>query len=102
MSDRETRLRALADTLADRPDVTGAWTAKHFSDRLFVVEVDPDGSLPEEVRERLHDADLREANEVYDVDGAADADFAGALDDGRRYRFVDVRERGELRSYVVE
>lgn len=101
MSDRAERLRALAVDLVGRADVTDAWTAKHFSDRLFVVEVAPETSLPDEVRERLHKHDLREANEVYDVD-ASDADYAGPLSDGRRYRFVDVRSRGELQSYVVD
>lgn len=101
MSDRADVLGALADELAGRSDVSGAWTAKHFSDRLFVVEVSPDSSLPDEVRERLHDHDLREANEVYDVD-ATDADYAGPLSDGRRYRFVDITARGDLQSYVVD
>ncbi|MFC7194531.1 hypothetical protein ACFQL4_07485 [Halosimplex aquaticum] len=54
------------------------------------------------MRATLHDHDLREANEVYEVDGADDADYAGDLADGRRYRFVDVRSRGEMQSYVVE
>ncbi|MFB6087178.1 MAG: hypothetical protein ABEJ85_01555, partial [Haloarculaceae archaeon] len=83
-------------------DVRDAWTAKSFSDRLFVVEVPPDGRLPEDVRETLRDNDLRGADDVYDVDGAADAAFAGELDDCRRYRFVDQRERGSLQSYVVD
>lgn len=101
MTERSGALRSLAAGLAERDDVTDAWTAKSFTDRLFVVEVGPDAKLPDEVRSRLHDHDLREANDVYGVD-AADADFAGRLADGRRYRFVDVRERGELQSYVVE
>jgi len=101
MTERGDRLRDLADRVADRDDVTDAWTAKSFTDRLLVVEVRPDAALPASVRIRLHDHGFREANEVYDVD-AVDADFAGRLADGRRYRFVDVRERGELQSYVVE
>jgi len=101
MSERGERLRGLADRLGDREGVTDAWTAKSFTDRLFVVEVPSEGSLPDGVRETLHDHDLREANDVYEM-GAADADFAGNLADGRRYRFVDVHERGELQSYVVE
>jgi len=101
MCDRAGELGALAAELCNRPDVLDAWTAKHFTDRLFVVEVDPAARLPPGVRDRLHDHDLREANEVYDL-GAADADFAGTLADGRRYRFVDVRERGQLQSYVVD
>jgi hypothetical protein len=101
MTDRAAALRSLADRLPEEDGITDAWTAKSFTDRLFVVEVPTEGELPDEVRRRLHDHDLREANEVYGVD-APDADFAGRLADGRRYRFVDVRERGELQSYVVE
>lgn len=102
MNDRADALRDLADRFAERERVRDAWTAKSFTDRLFVVEVAPDARLPDAVRARLHDHDLREANEVYDVAGAADADFAGELADSRRYRFVDVRSRGDLQSYVVE
>jgi hypothetical protein len=40
-------------------------------------------------------------NEVYDVSGA-DGAFAGELDRGDRYQFVDVRTRGQLQSYAVE
>ena len=100
MSDRGASVRTLADDLSEHPDVSDAWTAKHFSDRLLVVEVAPDERLPAPVRTRLHERGLREANEVYDVD-AVDADFAGELTDCRRYRFVDVREREQLQSYVV-
>jgi hypothetical protein len=63
VNDRERRSRRLAEEVCERPDVTDAWTAKHFSDRLFVVEVSPDERLPEGVRERLHEHDHREANE---------------------------------------
>jgi len=102
MSDRAAALSALADRLAEGDGVTDAWTAKSFTDRLFVVEVPSDWSLPETVRETLHDNGLREADDVYDIDGAEGADFAGDLADGRRYRFVDVESRGEMQSYVVE
>ena len=102
VTDRATDLREFAGRLVECDGVVDAWTAKSFTDRLFVVEVPPGGGLPDGVRERLHARDLREASEVYDVPGAADADFAGDLADGRRYRFVDVRERGQLQSYVVE
>ncbi|MFC7139134.1 hypothetical protein ACFQMA_04685 [Halosimplex aquaticum] len=102
MSERAAALSALADRLGERETVTDAWTAKSFTDRLFVVEVAEGESLPDTVRATLHDHDLREANEVYEVDGADDADYAGDLADGRRYRFVDVRSRGEMQSYVVE
>jgi len=102
MSDRAAALSALADRLVDREGVADAWTAKSFTDRLFVVEVPSDGRLPDAVRETLHDRDLREADEVYGMEGTDDADFAGDLTGGRRYRFVDVRSRGEMQSYVVE
>jgi len=102
MSDRAATLSALADRLADRDGITDAWTAKSFTDRLFVVEVPSGGSFPDGVRETLHDNGLREADDVYDIDGAEGADFAGDLADGRRYRFVDVESRGEMQSYVVD
>ncbi|WP_415381377.1 hypothetical protein [Halosimplex sp. TS25] len=102
MDGRAAELSALADRLCEREGVRDAWTAKSFTDRLFIVEVPEAGSLPDGVRASLHDSDLREANEVYGVGGVADADYAGDLSDGRRYRFVDVRSRGEMQSYVVE
>jgi len=102
MSERRAELTTLAERLTDDEAVTDAWTAKSFTDRLFVVEVPSDGRLPETIRSVLHEHGLREANEVYDVSGAADADFAGELADARRYRFVDVQSRGEMQSYVVE
>ena len=102
MTERSAELSALADRLTDDGAVTDAWTAKSFTDRLFVVEVSTDGRLPAGVRATLHDHGLREANEVYEMDGTRDADFAGELADGRRYRFVDVQSRGEMQSYVVE
>lgn len=102
MTNRGTSLRRLADSLAARDDVRDAWTAKSFTDRLFVVEVPADATLPGDVREMLRGNDLRGADDVYDVTGATDAAFAGDLDDCRRYRFVDVSDRGALQSYVVE
>lgn len=100
-SSREQELRDLAADLCDRGDVVDAWTAKSFTDRLFVVELDEDADLPARVRERLHEHGLRGYNEVHDVSAADDA-FAGRLARGDRYQFVDVRARGELQSYVVE
>lgn len=102
MTDRTEELRSLAEAVADRAGVRDAWTAKSFTDRLFVVEVPPGADLPADVARTLDDRGLRGADEVYDVGGAADAAFAGALEDGTRYRFVDVQTRGEHRSYVVE
>jgi hypothetical protein len=57
---------------------------------LFLVEAQAEGALPEPVRGTLHGHGLREASEVSGVD-APDAEFAGELADGHRYRFVGVR-----------
>ncbi len=102
MTDRAAELSALAERIAARGDVRDAWTAKSFTDRIIVVEVPPDAALPDEVERALRERDCRGADEVYGVDGAESAAFAGDLDDGRRYRFVDERSRGELQSYVVD
>ena len=99
--DRGEQLRALAADLAERGDVADAWTAKSFTDRLFVVEVEGDRDLPAAVEQRLREHGLRGYNEVHDV-GVEDPAFAGDLTGGDRYRFVDVRARGELQSYVVD
>jgi hypothetical protein len=101
MNDRETELRQLAERLCNYDPIVDAWTAKSFTDRLFVVEVESGTDIPASVRERLVDHGLRGYNEVYDVSGA-DGAFAGRLERGDRYQFVDVRERGQLQSYVVE
>ncbi len=101
MTDREQELRQLSEDLRERDAIVDAWTAKSFTDRLFVVEVETGAELPADVRERLLDHGLRGYNEVHDVTAADDA-FAGELDSGDRYQFVDVRARGELQSYVVE
>ncbi|QIO23462.1 hypothetical protein [Haloarcula sp. JP-L23] len=102
MSDRDETARSLAADIAARPDVADAWTAKSFTDRLLVVELPAECDLPESTVETLRDRGFVGAEEVYDVDGADDAAFAGRLTDARRYRFVDVESRGEHRSYVVE
>lgn len=99
--DRGERLRALADDLADREDVVDAWTAKSFTDRLLVVEVEPGWGLSPAVEKRLREHDLRGYNEVHDT-GVDDPSFAGELPGGDRYRFVDLQSRGELQSYVVD
>lgn len=99
--DRGEQLRALAEELTECEDVVDAWTAKSFTDRLFVVEVEEDRDLPAAVEERLREHGLRGYNEVHDV-GAEGPAFAGDLAGGDRYRFVDVRARGELQSYVVD
>jgi hypothetical protein len=101
MTDREQELRQLSDDLREHDAIVDAWTAKSFTDRLFVVEVGTGAELPADVRERLLDHGLRGYNEIHDVSAADDA-FAGELARGDRYQFVDVRTRGELQSYVVE
>jgi hypothetical protein len=102
-TDRGEQLRALADDLTEREDVVDAWTAKSFTDRLFVVEVEGEGDchLPAAVEDRLREHGLHGYNEVHDV-GVEDPAFAGDLPGVDRYRFVDVRARGELQSYVVD
>ncbi len=101
MNDRETELRQLSDQLCDYDSIVDAWTAKSFTDRLFVVEIETGSDIPEVVREQLYDHGLWGYNEVHDI-GVADGAFAGRLERGDRYQFVDVRERGQLQSYVVE
>ena len=101
MTHREEELRQLAARLGEYDCIVDAWTAKSFTDRLFVVEVEPGADLPVGVRERLLDHGLEGYNEVHDVTATDDA-YAGALDAGDRYQFVDVQSRGQLQSYVVE
>lgn len=102
MTERETELATLVEDVADHDGVRDAWTATSFTDRLVVVEVPPDASLPAAVEDLLRENGCRGADEVYDVGSTGDASFAGDLDDGRRYRFVDVRTRGDWQSYVVD
>lgn len=101
MADRQAELRTLADDLRDESRVADAWLAKSFTDRLFVVELESGRDIPDDVRERIQRHGLCGYNEVHDVN-VADEAFAGKLARGDRYQFVDVRERGELQSYVVE
>jgi hypothetical protein len=101
MTERERELRELAATVSERESVVDAWTAKSFTDRLFVLEMATGVGVPDELRARLHDHGLRGYNEVHEVD-AETAAYAGQLDHGGRYQFVDVRARGELQSYVVD
>jgi hypothetical protein len=100
-TDRGEHLRVLAEELSEREDVADAWTAKSFTDRLFVVEVEGGRDLPTAVEEQLREHGLRGYNEVHDV-GVEDPAFAGDLSGGDRYRFVDAWTRGELQSYVVD
>jgi hypothetical protein len=101
MMGRTGELQRLAEKLTDREEVVEAWTAKSFTDRLFVVELASGTEFPPELRAELRSHDLRGYNAVHDVFADDDA-FAGDLERGDRYRFVDVRERGELQSYVID
>ena len=101
MTDREQELQQLSDDLREHDAIVDAWTAKSFTDRLFVVEVEAGTELSADTRDRLLDHGLQGYNEVHDVSATDDA-FAGELDRGDRYQFVDVRTRGQLQSYVVE
>jgi len=98
---RSAKLRELAEALTEYDAVRDAWTAKSFTDRLFVVEVEPGDELPEEVRERLETHGLQGYNAVHDT-GIENTAFAGSIADGDRYRFVDTETRGQLQSYVIE
>ncbi|MFC7075993.1 hypothetical protein [Haloarcula halophila] len=101
MSERAQTARELAADVATHDGVRDAWTAKSFTDQLLVVETAPGEPIPTAVRERLTADGFAGADEVYDVDGAADAAFAGQFEDCQRYRFVDTESRGQHRSYVV-
>jgi hypothetical protein len=101
MSDRATELRALAEEISKRDGVQNAWTAKSFTDRLFVVEVPAGETIAEAVEEKITAHGCAGAQDVYEMAGADDPAFAGELEEGRRYRFVDVETRGEHQSYVV-
>lgn len=59
MTDREAELRDLADRLRRRDAVADAWLAKSFTDRLPVVDVRTDATLPADLRRDLADRDLR-------------------------------------------
>ena len=102
MSERGEKLRGLAERLQGEDGVRDAWVAKSFTDRLLVVVTPPERSLPSNVRRMLRDWNLQGYDEVYDISGATDASFGGHTADGEWYRFVDVRDQGELQSYVVD
>lgn len=101
MTDRRTELRELVARVRERDAVEDAWLAKSFTDRLLVVDVAADASLPADLAEELADYDLRGANEVYGTDADRQS-FAGTLGDATRHQFVDVRTRGDHQSYVLD
>jgi hypothetical protein len=99
MSERRTHLQRLATRVANRSDIADAYTAKSFTDRLFVLEIEGGEGVPDEVVELLCAHDLLPAGEVYG-DSDRQKPFAGP-DDREQYRFVDTQSRGSLQSYVV-
>jgi len=101
MTDREAELRRLATTFREHDAVADAFVAKSFTDRLLIVDIRRGDSIPRRLVESISDHDLVGANEVYDDDGV-DVSFAGAVGEGTRHQFVDVRTRGDHQSYVVE
>lgn len=95
-------LDRLVRAIGEHEAVESAWVAKSFTDRVLVVEADSK-DLPTAIEDRLAECDLRGANEVYGVDdGGGSGSFVGVVGDGFRHRFVDIRTRGEHRSYVVD
>jgi len=90
MSERRTQLQELATRLSDRSDIADAYTAKSFTDRLFVLEIAAGEDVPDEVVELLRAHDLPPAGEIYS-DGEQMA-FAGP-EDREQYRFVDTDRR---------
>lgn len=101
MTDREAELRDLASRVRECDAVADAWLAKSFTDRLLVVDVRADATLPADLRRDLADRDLRGANAVYG-EAAEDPSFAGDVGDAERHQFVDVLTRGDHQSYVCE
>jgi hypothetical protein len=99
MGDRKTELRTLASRLREHDSVHDAFLAKSFTDRLVVVDVGENESLPPEIHELLAEHDLRGANEVYG-DGEERVSFAGAVGEAIRHQFVDLWTRGDHQSYV--
>jgi hypothetical protein len=97
---RDAEIQRLLDSLADRPEIADAWTAKSFTDRLLVVDVREDETLPTDVGPLLADHGFRGANEVYET--SERGSFLGDVPTGTRHQFVDVETRGTHQSYVVE
>lgn len=100
MSDREAELHELTADLREHEAVADAFLAKSFTDQLVIVDIDDAESVPNDVKARLAEHDLRGADEVYGDDDRGS--FAGEVADGTRHHFVDVRTRGAHQSYVVD
>lgn len=101
MSDRETELRRLTARLRDFESVDDAFLAKSFTDRLIVVDVSQDESLPDGAADLLDASDLRGVGEVYG-DGDENPSLVGDIGASTRHHFVDIRTRGSHQSYVVD
>lgn len=101
MTERREELRALADKLTQRPGIVDAYTAKSFTDRLFVIEVPEGETVPQEVADVLAEHSVYPTAEVYGEDSPPEAPFAGS-EDHDQFRYVDAESRGELQSYVVD
>lgn len=64
MSDRERRLRQLAEDLRAHESVRDAFTAKGFTDLLVVLDVRGDDTVPDDVRRRLAEHDRYGASDA--------------------------------------
>lgn len=100
MTDRAAELERLVEELTDHDAVADAWVAKSFTDRLVVIDLHEERTVPSGLEERLADHDLYGSNEVYGLDD--DGSQMGSVGEGTRHQFVDVRTRGEHQSYVVD
>lgn len=100
MTDRETELEALVERARQHDAVADAFLAKSFTDRLVVVDLEADESLPRELVTLFASHDCHGASDVYDWSQGDSS--TGEYGEATRYQFVDQRTRGEHRSYVVD
>lgn len=92
MAGREATLWELIINLCDLEYVEDAWLANSFTDQLLVIDLHPETSMTDEVRDLLADHDLYGFNEVYDIDNQ-DESLVGSVADLNRHQFVDVRTK---------
>lgn len=90
MPDRHATLRDLVLTLCELEIVENAWFAKSFNDQLLIIDLQPETSMPTDVRDLLAEHDFYGFNEVYDVDNT-DQSLVGSVHDINRHQFVDVK-----------
>ncbi|MFA9516712.1 hypothetical protein ACERIT_05780 [Halopenitus sp. H-Gu1] len=95
MVDRDEELRGIAADLRERDVVENAFLAPSSDDRLMIVDLAGDGSVPPDVRAVLAECGLRVAGEVYGSRDARSGSFAGALEEVTRHYVLDVRTRKE-------